>query len=396
MGLDVTYKGQQIAQLAEDGNLTLETAGKYCEGDIELSCHPNVGRYWKPPAEWPDLSSLTLPNNDDENVIYVLYDRSIGYEPVFIATGSNSKFYKGTVQNGEFIGDLIHTGDALTDTLTADYTVYKIVGKDPYLRFGCGMATTYSVTVQSVVWVYGVAPFITEISRPQEWGITFSIHLVSFELYRAKNINQIYADVNLVHLKKFYIGYTSNGDFNGNSLTRAGNGGMFYQPQNDPDTVTIKNIPSLGGFGGKFQYCSNLAFQNVTGSLSAGMFGGVFLQHIEFKDNLIKLGMSYLFNGCAYLEYCDLSHIDFTDNTASSNCFAGCLSLKTLKLNDTWKMPLPLNQCFSLTRAALLEIFDDLPTIEEAQTISLTYGAKNYLLSEADKAIATNKGWTIA
>lgn len=37
MGLDVTYKGSQIAQLTEDGNLTLETAGKYCEGDIELA-----------------------------------------------------------------------------------------------------------------------------------------------------------------------------------------------------------------------------------------------------------------------------------------------------------------------------------------------------------------------
>ena len=36
MGLNVAYKGQQIAQLTEDGNLTLETAGKYCEDDIEL------------------------------------------------------------------------------------------------------------------------------------------------------------------------------------------------------------------------------------------------------------------------------------------------------------------------------------------------------------------------
>ena len=37
MELDVTYKGQQIAQLTEDGNLTLETAGKYCEGNIGLA-----------------------------------------------------------------------------------------------------------------------------------------------------------------------------------------------------------------------------------------------------------------------------------------------------------------------------------------------------------------------
>lgn len=37
MSLEVTYNGNQIAQLTQDGNLTLETAGKYCEGDIELA-----------------------------------------------------------------------------------------------------------------------------------------------------------------------------------------------------------------------------------------------------------------------------------------------------------------------------------------------------------------------
>lgn len=37
MGLEVRYKGVKIGQLDEDGNLTLETAGKLCEGNIELS-----------------------------------------------------------------------------------------------------------------------------------------------------------------------------------------------------------------------------------------------------------------------------------------------------------------------------------------------------------------------
>ena len=37
MSLEVTYKGSQIAQLTQDGSLTLETAGKYCEDDIGLT-----------------------------------------------------------------------------------------------------------------------------------------------------------------------------------------------------------------------------------------------------------------------------------------------------------------------------------------------------------------------
>ena len=35
MSLEIIYKNQQIAQLTEDGTLTLETAGKYVEGDIQ-------------------------------------------------------------------------------------------------------------------------------------------------------------------------------------------------------------------------------------------------------------------------------------------------------------------------------------------------------------------------
>ena len=34
MSLKVNYKGAQIAQLSDDGELTLKTAGKYCEDDI--------------------------------------------------------------------------------------------------------------------------------------------------------------------------------------------------------------------------------------------------------------------------------------------------------------------------------------------------------------------------
>ena len=37
MGLDVSYKGEQIARLSATGTATLKLAGKTCEGDILLS-----------------------------------------------------------------------------------------------------------------------------------------------------------------------------------------------------------------------------------------------------------------------------------------------------------------------------------------------------------------------
>ena len=56
MGLNVTYKGSQIAQLTEDGNLKLETAGKYCEGDIELAYSGGGG------VDWDDFISHSIPD----------------------------------------------------------------------------------------------------------------------------------------------------------------------------------------------------------------------------------------------------------------------------------------------------------------------------------------------
>ena len=50
MSLEVTYKGSQIAQLTQDGSLTLNTAGKYCEGDIGLTYTGDGGEPSLPPG----------------------------------------------------------------------------------------------------------------------------------------------------------------------------------------------------------------------------------------------------------------------------------------------------------------------------------------------------------
>lgn len=52
---DVTlkYKGATIAELSESGSKTLETAGKYCEADIELAyTKPSGGSPWELIADY--------------------------------------------------------------------------------------------------------------------------------------------------------------------------------------------------------------------------------------------------------------------------------------------------------------------------------------------------------
>lgn len=43
--VSINYKGSKIAELAERGNKTLKTSGKYCEGDIEVNYTPNSRTY---------------------------------------------------------------------------------------------------------------------------------------------------------------------------------------------------------------------------------------------------------------------------------------------------------------------------------------------------------------
>ena len=61
------------------------------------------------------------------------------------------------------------------------------------------------------------------------------------------------------------------------------------------------------------------------------------------------------------------------------------------------KMPLWLNSLSSLGHDAILEIFNNLGTVDKTAGITLTLGSdKLALMSDEEKAIATGKGWVLA
>lgn len=102
MGLDVTYKGSQIAQLSEDGNLTLETAGKYCEGNIELAyTGGNAIAYIG--TTWPAGSTCTCSNGtttleaDDTGGAFIFDIPSAGTWTVICTDGSQTASQSITV-----------------------------------------------------------------------------------------------------------------------------------------------------------------------------------------------------------------------------------------------------------------------------------------------------------
>ena len=127
-----------------------------------------------------------------------------------------------------------------------------------------------------------------------------------------------------------------------------------------------------------FSYCKSLA--SLT--LPAG-FGQ--------KAMLI----SYCFSYCTSLTSLTLPEGFGQEATNTDTCFYNCTSLTTITGNPNFKATVDFSPCIKLTHDSLMVVINGLQTVTTTQKLIL--GSTNlYKLTEADKKIATDKGWTLA
>lgn len=165
-----------------------------------------------------------------------------------------------------------------------------------------------------------------------------------------------------------------------------------------------KQIPSMKAF---FEAGGKCAFSKATS------FEGCW----QFGDTVNVTNMSEMFKNCSSLK--TLSLFNTKNVTNMSNMFYYCPYLITVPRFDTSKvtnMNYMLSNCGNLeeihmininaninissstkfTREALLEVIGNLKA-QTSGTKTLTMGSTNLAkLTDEDKAIATNKGWTLA
>lgn len=99
-----------------------------------------------------------------------------------------------------------------------------------------------------------------------------------------------------------------------------------------------------------------------------------------------------IFNGCKALKTLDLTGWDTSSVTSTSVMFTGASALETLKWTN-WKPSVDLSSC-PLSAECLRGLLNNLATVENK---TLTLGSTNLAeLTDAEKAIAINKGWTLA
>ena len=149
-------------------------------------------------------------------------------------------------------------------------------------------------------------------------------------------------------------------------------GYMFYE------CGRIKSVPSFDtskvtNMSYMFQNCSSLT-------------------SVPFFDTSNVTDISNMFAYCPKLT--SVPSFDTSKVTNMSSMFSGCSKLETIHMiNIGTNLNISASTLF--TREALLEIIGNLKTV--TSTKRLTMGSTNLAkLTEEDKAIATNKGWTLA
>ncbi len=104
--------------------------------------------------------------------------------------------------------------------------------------------------------------------------------------------------------------------------------------------------------------------------------------------------MRDVFRGCDNLESLNLSSWDMSKVTDASSIFFYDEKLTNLQAPQNISTSISFNSCTKLTHDSLMSIINNLATVTSTQT--LTLGSTNLAkLSDDEKAIATNKGWTL-
>ena len=118
------------------------------------------------------------------------------------------------------------------------------------------------------------------------------------------------------------------------------------------------------------------------------------LTTIPAFDTSKVTNMSYMFYSCGNLT--TIPHIDTSKVTNMGNMFYYCVNIEQIHLSNI-STNLDIHYCTKMEREALLEVLGNLKDLTGATSKKLTLGSTLLnKLTDDDKAIATNKNWTLA
>lgn len=155
-----------------------------------------------------------------------------------------------------------------------------------------------------------------------------------------------------------------------------------------------------------FYQCTNLitakSTQATTNAPSAVFWGCTSLTTASLADGTTNIG-TQLFYGCTSLKtvFLPSSITSASGNsltvTSSLYVFSNCTALEDVQLGQDWNMSLRLDISNNLTVDSMIAMFNSLKDLTGDTAKTLTLGETNLAkLTDEQKAIATDKNWTLA
>lgn len=138
-------------------------------------------------------------------------------------------------------------------------------------------------------------------------------------------------------------------------------------------TIPLLNTSSVTDMGSMLGYCSKLS-------------------SLPLLNTSNVTNMERMFYGCSSLT--SIPALDVSKVISFNNCFISCSSLKSILMTGM-KANFDISASTKFEESDLVTILNNLATVTTTKTLKM--GATNLAkLTDEDKAIATNKGWTLA
>lgn len=173
-------------------------------------------------------------------------------------------------------------------------------------------------------------------------------------------------------------------------------GSMFYNC-NKLTTIPLFNTSNVTNMYQIFYSCKSLTTvpqldtSNVT-DMASMFYNCNSLTAIPLLDTSNVTNMYQMFWNCSSLQ--TVPAFDCTNVTNMNNIFSSCSSLKSILMTNIG-VSFDISASTLFERADLVTILNNLKTVTTTKTLKM--GATNLAkLTDEDKLIATNKGWTLA
>lgn len=170
-----------------------------------------------------------------------------------------------------------------------------------------------------------------------------------------------------------------------------------------PSLVEIDNVNVSNGFynffgDGSLKKINSLSFETTNKSMGY-MFGSTLFTEINLDDTSNVVDFANAFQGCSKLKR--INKLDFNSATNINNMFQSCSNLLSIDEIANIKITgLNFTQSTLLRKDTLIRILNALYNYASegsTATYTLTLGTTNLAkLTDEEKTIATNKGWTLA